>query len=78
MEATNQIVCPFCGSGSLGLRYGANEKPYFACYGCCAEGPLVEKELEALNAFCRPAHLMENLHTYDPNVAELRAALEVK
>lgn len=74
MEAKNKSVCPYCGSERVAWVTDSEGPGYYGmCLfngdhseGCGAEGPSRATKHDAIDAFCHPAHLMENLHTYDP------------
>jgi len=72
---SDKNVCPYCGGEDIvavwirDAKYGEirlKDTPAALCHRCKTVGPYAANEAAAIAAFCHPAHLMESLHTYDP------------
>ena len=71
---SDRNVCPYCGC-DFDVDADIHTDPYTGnkstayqaeCPGCGASGPDYESTDKATIEFTHPAHLMESLHTYDP------------
>jgi len=72
---SDKNVCPHCGGEDIvavwiyDAKHGEirlKDAHAALCHRCKTIGPYAANETAAIAAFCHPAHLMESLHTYDP------------
>ena len=64
---SDRNVCPYCGweiVEIVGTAYRGSGRG--RCPNCQSNGPEVSPPSAAITAFCHPTHLMETLHTFDP------------